>query len=153
MAHNILECLYCSKPITSSQAADYTCNACRRKHIAEFGPDWNQQPWHRELVGQYATFCWHDERLQDAGVLSIESDAPAITESDVTEPCASLATDLPVKHPEILSLVSAMYRDEGVGCREIKRRLDRAGVKPCLTERTIARYIAIVREHVGGARG
>lgn len=140
MSYTTMECLYCARSIPSTQARAYTCTSCRTAHEAEYGPDWTKLEWHQQLVGQYASFCAENERMQDA--LSFDHDGLDISAEQVVES----ANVPPTRNYAAFRACVALF-DAGLGCRRIKRMLDENGYRVDVS--TVKRWLRAIRRERG----
>jgi hypothetical protein len=108
--------------------------------IAEFGDQWYENDWHRELLPDAVRFQNQTDRLERAIRLDADA-APDVTAEDVVLP-ASVRT---VQRPEVFEAVARIYVSSRLGARQIKRQLDDQGVQPPVSLRTVSNYLAMVK--------
>ena len=118
--------------------------SCYRAHVEAFGEMWYEQPWHKELLPDYAKFIRETERLSRA--VSIDS-CRDIDPERVVQP-VRLA---PAANQAVFNAVKAIYVSHGGGARRIKRLLAERGVVPVVSERTIRRYLRAIRGELADA--
>ena len=139
-----IECLYCGRGVARACAKQYTCPTCYRAHVEAFGEMWYEQPWHKELLPDYAKFMRETERLSRA--LPIDS-MPDIDPERVGQP-VRLA---PAANQAVFNAVKVVYIAHGGGARRIRRLLAERGVAPVVSERTIRRYLRAIRGELSDA--
>ena len=141
---NVVECMYCASSVPGAHAREYTCPACWRRHVEQFGDDWYIQPWHRELLRDFAKYTSESKRLAIA--VSIDS-CRDIDPERVGQP-VRLA---PAANQAVFNAVKAIYVSHGGGARRIRRLLAERGVAPVVSERTIRRYLRAIRGELSDA--
>ena len=153
MTPPLIECMYCTKQIPLYGVREYTCPECWSRNTREFGPDWNKEAWHTELLPTARL-----EKREPLGlsgmtkleranlkVVNIDLDTISTDEVDATLPPTPHVGRKPVSE-STRQAAARMFVIESLTPRRIHEKLNenRSGKKVSLS--TIYRLVRQIRE-------